>query len=159
MSSHRPSSGQYHQHTIAACLSATPHSNHSPLHVSSLCSPEGKDTVLDEDIQRHGINTLLVDNDETFWLFVGSNSLITNGIFELDNLLQSVVDKSSLGLDELLPLLGGRVEESRVDLTGYQLSLTTKKAIAYVFSYSSDTFKVRMKAFSTFFGISGCLAP
>ena len=101
----------------------------------------------------------MVDNDETFWLFVGSNSLITNGIFELDNLLQSVVDKSSLGLDELLPLLGGRVEESRVDLTGYQLSLTAKKAIAYVFSYSSDTFKVRMKAFSTFFGISGCLAP
>jgi hypothetical protein len=24
--------------------------SHSPLHVSSLCSPEGKDTVLDEDI-------------------------------------------------------------------------------------------------------------
>jgi hypothetical protein len=64
----------------------------------------------------------LVDNDETFWLFVRSNSLITNGILELDNLLQSVVDESSFRFDQLLPLLGGRVEESRVYLAIRQLS-------------------------------------
>ena len=64
----------------------------------------------------------MVDNDETFWLFVGSNSLITDGILELDNLLQSVIDESSFRFDQLLSLLGRRVEESRVDLAGYQLS-------------------------------------
>lgn len=70
----------------------------------------------------------MVDNDETFWLFVGSNSLITDGILELDNLLQSVVDKSSLRFDQLLPLLGGRVEESRVDLAIHELSPTVQGA-------------------------------
>jgi hypothetical protein len=63
----------------------------------------------------------LVDNNETFWLFVWSDRLITNGILELDNLLQSIINESSLGLDKLLPLLGWRIEKSRVDLADDQL--------------------------------------
>lgn len=87
-----------------------------PLHVSPLCSPEGEDTVLDQNIETHGVDTLLVDYDESLWLFTRSHSLITDGILELDNLLESVVDESTFGFDELLSLFGGRVEETRVDL-------------------------------------------
>jgi len=131
-----------------------------PLHISPLCSPEGKDAVLDQDIKRHGIDTLLVDYDKSLWLFTRSNSLVTNCVLELDNLLESVIDESSFRLDKLLSLLSRRVEESRVDLAKLVSIRDTSRARGtYVFSYSSETLRVRIKAFSTFFGISGCLAP
>jgi aryl carrier-like protein len=58
----------------------------------------------------------LVDENESLRLLSGSNSLVTHGVLELDNLLQLGVDESSLRLDELFSLFRRRVEEARVDL-------------------------------------------
>lgn len=93
----------------------------SPLHVSSLGTTQSKDTVLHQDVQTHRVDTLLVDQHETLWLLSGPDGLITNGVLELDDLLELGVDESSLRLDELFSLFCGRVEEARVDLATCQL--------------------------------------
>jgi hypothetical protein len=132
-----------------------------PLHISPLRPSQRKDPILDQNIQTHRIDTLLVDQYESLWLLPTPNSLVTNGILELDNLLQLRIDKPSFGLDQFFSLFRRRIEETRVDLAIVVISLYHPQARqkAHVFSYSSETLSVRMKAFSTLFGMSGCLAP
>lgn len=80
------------------------------LHVSSLGAAEGKDAILGQDIQRQGIDTLLVNDDKALLRVTADLSL------QLDNLLQLLVHKLALRLDQLLSLLSRAVEESRVNL-------------------------------------------
>jgi hypothetical protein len=67
----------------------------------------------------------LVDDDKALGLFARSDCLITDCVLELDNLLESVIDESTLGLDKLFSLLRRRVEESRVDLAIDQILVWT----------------------------------
>ena len=94
---------------------------HSPLHVPPLRATEGKDAVLSKDVQAHGIDTLLVDDDEVLGLLVRADHLVANLVLEFDDLLQLVVNELALRLDELFTLFGRRVEESRVDLAAIVL--------------------------------------
>jgi len=87
------------------------------LHVAALSPAKRKDAVLDEDVERHRVNTLLVDDDKRPRLLLRVDVLVADEVLELDNLLQLGVDKAALRLDQLLALLGRRVEERRVDLT------------------------------------------
>ena len=80
------------------------------LTVSALGTSDSNDVVASEDLEGRRVNTLLVDNDE---VFVGT---ITQSLLELDNLHDTVVSELSLGLDELLSLVGVAPEESGVDL-------------------------------------------
>ena len=91
-------------------------SNHSPLHVSALGSPQGQDTILGQNIETERIYTLLVDDHKSFRLFTRPHCNVADGILKLDNLLQLCIDESSFRFDELFPLLGRRVEKARVDL-------------------------------------------
>lgn len=87
-----------------------------PLHVTPLRPTECQDAILGEDVQRKGIDTLLVDDDEVLGLLTRPYSLVADEVLQLDDLLALRVSEASLRLDELLALLGRRVEETRVDL-------------------------------------------
>jgi len=89
---------------------------HSPLHVSPLSPSESEDSVLDEDVEGHGVDSLLVDENERPRLLLGVDVLIADEVLELDNLLELGVHEPTFRLDELLSLLGVRVEEGGVDL-------------------------------------------
>ena len=132
-----------------------------PLHVSPLGATKREDPSFCEDVKGERVDTLLVDDDESFRLLLSINSLVTDKTLELDDLLDFLISETALRLDELFALFGRRVEEARVDLTAAPLNewLRNREVGTYVFSYSKLTFKVRMKAFSTRFGMSGCLAP
>jgi hypothetical protein len=80
------------------------------LTVSSLCAADTHDAVAGEDLEGGGVNTLLVDDNE---VLVGA---VTEALLELDDLHDSVVSELSLGLDELLSLIGVGPEEAGVDL-------------------------------------------
>ena len=97
-------------HVIDTVLGNTTTDELQALHVATLCAAQSKDAVLGENIQGQGVDALLVDNDEVL-LAVGS----TNLLLQVDNLLELGVNEPSLTLDKLVALLGGRVEEARVD--------------------------------------------
>jgi len=80
------------------------------LTVSSLCAADTHDVVAGEDLEGGRVNTLLVDDNE---VFVGA---VTQALLELDDLHDSIVSELSLGLDELLSLIGVGPEEAGVDL-------------------------------------------
>lgn len=86
------------------------------LHVTALGPAKGKDAVLDENVERHRVDALLVDHDKRPRLLLRVDVLVANEVLELDNLLELGVNKTALRLDQLFPLLGRRVEERRVDL-------------------------------------------
>lgn len=87
-------------------LSDTTASKLETLHIPPLRTTEGEDVVLGENVERHGVNTLLVDDDETLGLLSRIDIDVADGILELDDLPQLVVDKAALRLDKLLTLLG-----------------------------------------------------
>jgi len=72
--------------------------------------------VLDEHIEGHRVDSLLVDEDERPRLLLGVDVLIADKVLELDDLLELGVDEPTFRLDELLSLLSVRVEEGGVDL-------------------------------------------
>jgi hypothetical protein len=102
-----------------------------PLHIPSLRSSKRKDAILDQDVQTHRVDTLLVDQDETLWLFARPDRLVTHGILELYDFLELGVDKSSLRLDELFTLLGRVVEEARVDLAVVSSSIADSRLFIF----------------------------
>lgn len=102
------------------------HRANLPLHVTPLRTTQSKDAVLREHVQAHRINTLLVDDHKVLPLLLAVDGLIADEVLELDDLADFVVDSSTLRLDELLPLLGRGVEETRVDLAGPSEKLVTK---------------------------------
>lgn len=81
------------------------------LHVAALGAAQGEDAVLGQDVEGQGVDALLVDDDEAL-LGVAAADLV----LELDDLLQLGVDEAPLALHQLVPLLGARVVEARVDL-------------------------------------------
>lgn len=81
------------------------------LHVAALGAAQGEDAVLGQDVEGERVDALLVDDDEGL-LGVAAADLV----LELDDALQLGVDEAALALDQLLALLGARVEEARVDL-------------------------------------------
>mmetsp|Transcript_54093 Transcript_54093/g.161935 ORF Transcript_54093/g.161935 Transcript_54093/m.161935 type:complete len:234 (+) Transcript_54093:1021-1722(+) len=80
-----------------------------PLHVAPLGATEAKDTLLGENVQREGIDPLLVDHDKTL-------SLLAHRSLEIHHLPAPFVEPLPLTLHELLPLLGARVKEPRLHL-------------------------------------------
>ena len=92
------------------------------LHVAALGAAEGHDALLGEHVEREGVDTLLVDDDERVRLLAVLEVAVlvelgvAHGLLERDDLAHLGVGELALGLDELLALLGGRVEEARVDL-------------------------------------------
>ena len=74
--------------------------------------------MLDQDVEGHGVDSLLVDEDERPRLLLRVDVLIADEVLELDNLLELGVHEPTFRLDELLSLLGVRVEEGGVDLAG-----------------------------------------
>ena len=103
----------------------------------------------------------MVDDNEVLFLLLGVDGLVTHKVLQLDNLLALSIRETALRLDKFFPLFCGRVEEAGVDLTKPSLAghLWRQKEEAHVFSYSKLTLRVKMKAFSTRFGMSGCRAP
>ena len=103
----------------------------------------------------------MIDDDESARLLLSVNGLVAYKTLELDDLLDLLVGEAALSLNELLTLFCRRVEEARVDLTATPFNMHSMNGLfgTYVFSYSKLTFKVKMKAFSTRFSMSGCLAP
>ena len=77
---------------------------HIPLHISPFCSPQGKDTILGEDVQTKRIDTFLVDDHEVLRLFVGTHGLIAYQILELDDLFTLCIREASFGFNELFTL-------------------------------------------------------
>ena len=88
----------------------------APLHVPPLRAAEGEDAVLREDVQTERVDALLVDDDKVLLLLVRAHRLVAYKVLELDNLPALRVGEAPFRLHELLALLGGRVEEPRVDL-------------------------------------------
>ena len=80
------------------------------LSVSALGTADADDAVAGKDLKGRGVNTLLVDNDE---VFVGT---VTETFLEIDDLHDSIIGELSLGLDQLLSLVGVGPEEAGVDL-------------------------------------------
>lgn len=95
-----------------------------PLHVATLGAPEGHDALLGEHVEREGVDALLVDEDKGLGLAVADDVAVrvelgvADELLELDDLADFGVGELALRLDELLALLGGGVEEARVDLAG-----------------------------------------
>ncbi len=108
---------------------------------------------------------LLVDDHEAFL------TISTHFFFQLDYFHHAIFDELSLGLHQLVSLACALVEEPRVHFsvkahreyehrfTEITQSIVMNTSDAYVFSYSKETLQVRIKASSTLFIMSGCLAP
>mmetsp|Transcript_1708 Transcript_1708/g.3815 ORF Transcript_1708/g.3815 Transcript_1708/m.3815 type:complete len:224 (+) Transcript_1708:813-1484(+) len=79
------------------------------LHVATFRAAEAENTLLGENIQRERVDSLLIDHDEAF-------TLLTHRSFEIHNLPTPLVQPLSFALDQLLTLLGVRVEETTLHL-------------------------------------------
>jgi hypothetical protein len=90
-----------------------------PFHVPPLRPAEGKDAGLGKYVKAQRIDALLVDDNETFLLRLRViDSLVTDEVLELNDLLDLHVDELALGFDELFALLGRGVEKSRINFAG-----------------------------------------
>jgi hypothetical protein len=58
----------------------------------------------------------LVDDNKISLLLFTVHCLIANNIFELDDLLDLLIDESAFRFNEFLALFGGGIEETRVYL-------------------------------------------
>lgn len=99
-------------HILNTVLSNTAADELQALHVAALGTAQSQDTVLSQHIQRKGIDALLVDNDKVLLAIIATNLL-----FEFNNLLELGINEATLTLDELISLVGARVEEARVDFS------------------------------------------
>lgn len=63
----------------------------------------------------------MVDENKALLLLARSYGYIADCVLELDNFAKLVIDKAALRLNELLTLLGVRVEERRVDFSLFVL--------------------------------------
>ena len=77
------------------------------LHVAPLGPTERKDALLGEHVERDGVNSLLVYDDEGASVFLRAHLLL-----EFDDGLNLVVSKLALGGDHLFPILGVFVVKS-----------------------------------------------
>jgi len=93
-----------------------PNIGRPPLHVASLGTPQGKNSIFRENIKTERVYSFLIDYDEIFRLLVTTNGLVTDEIFELNDLFDFHIHETSLRLDELLALLCRRVKEARINL-------------------------------------------
>lgn len=96
---------------IHAVLCSTSANQLETLHVPSLGSPEGHDSVLHEDVETQGIDTLLVDDNEALVRVSAANLLL-----QLNDLLQLRVHEFTFALHQLVSLFRRRVVEPGVDL-------------------------------------------
>jgi len=76
-----------------------------PFHVTTLGSTESENPVLRKDIQTHGVDTLLIDDDKVLELFLGIDSLVANEVLQSNDFGKFGIDEFSLRLDKFLPLL------------------------------------------------------
>jgi len=80
------------------------------LSVSLLASADSNNSVTSEELKRRGVNTLLVDNNEVFAVFLSADLSL-----EVDNLLDLVVSELSLRGNKFLTVFSVGPEEARVD--------------------------------------------
>ncbi|EEQ38875.1 hypothetical protein CLUG_03001 [Clavispora lusitaniae ATCC 42720] len=92
-----------------SCFAA--HDQSQPLHVSALGSAQRQDAVLGQNVKRHRVNTLSVDDHKARVV-----AEATHLVLQVHNLLQLGVDKSSLRCHQLLASFRRRVEKAQVDL-------------------------------------------
>ena len=79
-------------------------------HISALGSAEGEDVVFHKDVERQGVDALLVYYHEGLF-GVGA----TDFVLESDDLSEFFVDKASFRGDEFVSLFCRIVEEARVN--------------------------------------------
>lgn len=143
----------------------------APLHVPPLGATQRHDPLLGQHVQRKRIDPLLIDDDKVFRfpnrVALRVELLVADEFLQLDDLAHFGVGELAFGFDELFALLGGRVEEPRVDLAvcvcaGEQPQYAKTRGSfgkksqprdgwgaqhgqkTHVFSYSSETLRVRM---------------
>lgn len=80
------------------------------LSVSLLASADSDNSVTSKELKRRRVNTLLVDNNEVFAVFLSADLSL-----EVDNLLDLVVSELSLGGNKFLTVISVGPEEARVD--------------------------------------------
>lgn len=92
----------------------------APLHVPPLGATQRHDPLLGQHVQRKRIDPLLIDDDKVFRfpnrVALRVELLVADELLQLDDFAHFGVGELAFGFDELFALLGGRVEEPRVDL-------------------------------------------
>lgn len=76
------------------------------LHVSSLGSSEGDDSLLGEGVERDWVDSLLVDEDEAVATFAA------NALFKVDDFLHALVGEGALGSHQFFALFRRLVEKT-----------------------------------------------
>jgi hypothetical protein len=84
----------------------------SPLHIPPLCAAKPENTCLGEHVERHRVDSLLVNYDKVFGLLAAAHSGVAHSIFERDDLPHLLVYEPALRFNEFLPLFCRRVEET-----------------------------------------------
>lgn len=116
----------------------------APLHVPPLCSPQRHNPGLGEHVQTERIDSLLIDEDECLPLLLRHRVTVlvqlrvAHELLQFDHLADFGVGKLALRFDQLLSLLGGGIEESRIDLA-MRSAQTRTSAITLVGVYIEKT--------------------
>jgi hypothetical protein len=91
---------------VSGTVAETPVGKRAPFHITPLRTAQGEDAILCKNVERQGINSLLVKNNKIPRLLFGVNGLIADQVLEFHNFLHPLVCKLSFRLDKFLTLFG-----------------------------------------------------
>jgi hypothetical protein len=87
-------------------MAETPEGKRAPFHITPLRAAQGENAILCKDVERQGINSLLIKDNKVLPLLFGVNGLIADQVLEFHNFLHPLVCKVSFRLDKFLALFG-----------------------------------------------------
>ena len=89
----------------------TPTGEADSFHISLLGSPQSKDAVVGKHLKADGVNSLLINHNETLVV------ALTDLVLQVNNLLAPLVSESPLALGHFVPISGIGEEELGVDFS------------------------------------------
>jgi hypothetical protein len=91
---------------VSGTVAETPEGKRAPFHITPLRTAQGENAILCKNVERQGIDSLLVNNNKVLPLLFGVNGLIADQVLEFHDFLHPLVRKLSFRLDKFLTLFG-----------------------------------------------------